>query len=70
MSACGCDDIGCDTGTTLMPIEDAISLLLKSANPITETEIVPLTEAKGRILAVNLSSTIDVPPHDNSAMDG
>jgi len=70
MSACGCDDIGCDSGNKLMPIEDALALLLKSANPVTETEKLPLTEAQGRILTKDLSSTINVPPADNSAMDG
>ena len=70
MSACGCDDAGCDSGQKLMPIEDALALLLNSANPVTETETLPLTEAQGRILAEDLSSTIDVPPHNNSAMDG
>jgi len=70
MSACGCDDIGCDNGQTLMPIEDALVLLLNSANPITETEKVSLADAHGRILAQELSSSIDVPPADNSAMDG
>lgn len=70
MSACGCDDIGCDTGTTLMPIEEALELLLKNANPMTATEKLPLEKAQGRILVEDLSSTINVPPHDNSAMDG
>ena len=70
MSACGCDDIGCDTGTTLMPIEDALHMLLNNANPITETEKLALTVAHGRILAEDLFSNINVPPHDNSAMDG
>jgi len=70
MAGCGCDDIGCDSGTKLMPIEDALTMLLNNANPITKTEKLPLTEAQGRILAEDLSSTVDVPPHDNSAMDG
>ena len=70
MAGCGCDDIGCDSGTKLMPIEDALNMLLENANPITETEKLPLTEAQGRILAEDLLSSVDVPPHDNSAMDG
>ena len=74
MSACGCDDINnnndCDTGNELMPIEDALALLLNSAKPVTATEILPLEQAQGRILAEDLSSNIQVPPHDNSAMDG
>ena len=70
MAGCGCDDIGCDSGQKLMPIDEALALLLNNANPITETEKLPLSEAQGRILAEDLSSTIQVPPHDNSAMDG
>ncbi len=70
MTACGCDDIGCDSGQRLMPIDDALALLLNSAGPPGQTETLPLTEAQGRILAEDLSSAINVPPHDNSAMDG
>ena len=70
MSACGCDDTGCDSGQTLMPIENALALLLKSANPPEQVDILPLAEAQGRVLAEDLSSGINVPPHDNSAMDG
>jgi molybdopterin molybdotransferase len=70
MSACGCDDIGCDDGQKLMPINEALTLLLNSASPIIETEKVSLIEAQGRILAEDLFSTINVPPADNSAMDG
>jgi len=70
MSPCGCDDIDCDTGKQLIPIEKALALLLKNANPITETETISITKAHGRILAEDLSSTINVPPADNSAMDG
>ncbi len=70
MPGCGCDDAGCDSGKQLMPIEDALQLLLDSANPVTQTEKVSLLDAQGRILAQELFSTINVPPHDNSAMDG
>lgn len=61
---------GCDDGQKLMPIDEALALLLNNAEPITETEKLPLTEAQGRILAEGLSSTIEVPPHNNSSMDG
>ena len=70
MSAYGCDDVGCDKGQKLMPIDEVLALLLSGANPIIETEKLPLIEAQGRILAEDLSSTIDVPPNNNSAMDG
>ena len=63
-------DNNCDSGQKLMPIDEALQLLIKNANPITETETLPLNEAQGRILAEDISSTINVPPADNSAMDG
>ena len=37
---------------------------------ITNTEIVKLLDAKGRILAENLKSKINIPPFNNSAVDG
>src|SRR5262245_51562268 len=38
--------------------------------PISEREVVPLAQALGRVLADDVISPIDVPAHDNSAMDG
>lgn len=38
--------------------------------PVTERETVPLTAALGRVLAEPVISPINVPAHDNSAMDG
>lgn len=40
------------------------------AVPVLEPEIVPLSEADGRVLAVDVESSRALPPHDNSAMDG
>jgi molybdopterin molybdotransferase len=54
----------------LMPIDEAISQLLGAANPVTETQKIELVNARGRILAYDLTSPLNVPPHDNSAMDG
>ena len=67
--ACGCDD-NCDTKQTLMPVDQALELLLNNATPLDETETVDLIDAGGRILAENLCSNLNVPPADNSAMDG
>ena len=67
--AYGSDDT-CDTKQTLMPIDQALTLLLENAIPSGETESVDLMDASSRILAENLCSTINVPPADNSAMDG
>jgi molybdopterin molybdotransferase len=38
--------------------------------PLTATEVVPVREGLGRILAQDIVPTINVPSHDNSAMDG
>ncbi len=59
-----CDQAG------LTPVEDAVGQLLSSAHPIAEWEKVPIGQAMGRILAEDLISPVDVPPADNSAMDG
>jgi len=62
----GCDHPG------LLPLEDALARLLAMAEtcPINEVEQVGLAEADGRVLAEALVSTVDLPPWDNSAMDG
>jgi molybdopterin molybdotransferase len=54
----------------MLSVEDAIASLLQHAEPINETEQVDLIDAANRVLATNISSTIDVPGFDNSAMDG
>lgn len=54
----------------LRPLDDALSELLAQAQPLGRTETVPLVEADRRILAHDLVSPLQVPPHDNSAMDG
>ena len=38
--------------------------------PVAETERVPVREALGRVLAEDIVPAINVPAHDNSAMDG
>ena len=38
--------------------------------PIEETETVPVRDSLGRVLAQDIVPTINVPGHDNSAMDG
>lgn len=57
---------------SLMPVEQALARLLKIAEaaPVTERERVPLAEAQGRVLAVDLIAELDLPPWPNSAMDG
>ncbi|HEX9395608.1 MAG TPA: gephyrin-like molybdotransferase Glp [Burkholderiales bacterium] len=54
----------------LLSVDAALEQLLSSARPMHEIEEVPTLEATGRVLALPQRSTMDVPPLDNSAMDG
>lgn len=54
----------------LTPLEQALQHLLESATPTEKTHEVPLQHALGKILARDITSSINVPPAPNSAMDG
>lgn len=54
----------------ILSFEEALSHLLAAAAPVAETEALSTLDAGGRVLAAAQRSAIDVPPHDNSAMDG
>ncbi|SFR60754.1 molybdopterin molybdochelatase [Marinobacter daqiaonensis] len=58
------------TGQTLASLEDALDHLLDRARPVTGTETLPLHRSLGRILAGDIQVPADVPPADNSAVDG
>ena len=60
----------CCNAPGLLPIEQALQALKKQIAPITDTVDVSLEQSLGRILATEIHSPINVPPHDNSAMDG
>ena len=53
-----------------LPVDKARAAILACLSPIGQTESVPVREALGRILAQDIVPAIDVPAHDNSAMDG
>ncbi|MES9941221.1 MAG: gephyrin-like molybdotransferase Glp [Candidatus Thiodiazotropha sp. 6PLUC2] len=55
---------------SLKPVDEALSYLLQQAVSVIEKESVPLEQALGRVLAEPVNSQVDVPPWDNSAMDG
>lgn len=59
----------CDSGS-LMPVDEAIAQLLAQAPPVPSTEVIPLGQAAGRVIAEELFSPLDLPGWDNSAMDG
>jgi molybdopterin molybdotransferase len=54
----------------LLSVDEALERLLAGARPVAETESVPTLSAAGRVLALAQRSTMNVPPLDNSAMDG
>jgi len=54
----------------LIGVEAARAFLLERARAPQVVEVVPVAEARGRVLARTLHATSDVPPYDNSAMDG
>ena len=55
---------------SLMHPDQAIPLLLEQVSPVSDTEVVLLPYALGRVLAEDLAACIDLPPFDNSSMDG
>ncbi|MFZ0458879.1 MAG: molybdopterin molybdenumtransferase MoeA, partial [Rhodoplanes sp.] len=54
----------------LMPIAEMERLILERVQPVAEIERIGLREAAGRVLASDLAAAIDLPPFDNSAVDG
>ena len=54
----------------MLTFEDALEKLLAGARPVTEVRWLPTQAAAGRVLAAEQRSTVQVPPLDNSAMDG
>ena len=54
----------------LKPLDQALAELLACAAPLPGFDEVSTFEADGRLLAQDVVSSLDVPAHDNSAMDG
>jgi len=54
----------------LLSVDEALAVLLAGAKPVEEIESVLTMQATNRVLARAQTSTMDVPPMDNSAMDG
>ncbi len=55
---------------SMITVDEALGALLRGAAPIEETETVSTLEATGRVLAADQFSTVNVPPLDNTSMDG
>jgi len=58
------------TKSPMLTAQQAIDHLLSHAQTVIESEEVTTQAALGRILAENVNSLVDVPPLDNTAMDG
>src|SRR5690242_16376338 len=54
----------------LMPLEEMERLIVERIMPVSETESVALAAARRRVLAADLIAPVDLPPFDNSAVDG
>jgi molybdopterin molybdotransferase len=57
-------------GGELMRADEALAILAQRIACVVEPERVALRACRGRILAVDVTATRDVPPHDNAAVDG
>ena len=58
------------TRPPLLPLDDALAQLLAQAAPLAKGEAVATFDADGRVLLRDAVSPLQVPPLDNSAMDG
>ncbi len=66
-SALSCAD---DYDPNSMPVDKAREVIARFLSPVAATERLHLRAALGRVLAQDVISPLDVPAHDNSAMDG
>jgi molybdenum cofactor synthesis domain-containing protein len=51
-------------------LDEARAIIEQAVNPFDRTEVVPLEQANGRVLARDVFSNADVPPFSRAAMDG
>jgi molybdopterin molybdotransferase len=54
----------------LLPLEEMERLIAERIVPVAEIEAMSLANTRGRVLAADLVASIDLPPFDNSAVDG
>ena len=58
------------TKPPMLTAQQALDHLLSNAKAVSESELVAMQAALGRVLADNVNSLVDVPPLDNTSMDG
>jgi molybdopterin molybdotransferase len=54
----------------LLPVEEVERIIRERVTPVAEIQTVPLHAADGRVIARDVVAPIDLPPFDNSAVDG
>ncbi len=54
----------------LLRLDDMERMIRERVAPVAETERIPLHGARGRVVAADVKAAIDLPPFDNSAVDG
>jgi molybdopterin molybdotransferase len=67
LHAISCAD---DYDPNSMPVDKAREVIARFLSPVSTAERVHIRAALGRVLAADVISPLDVPAHDNSAMDG
>ena len=60
----------CCSAPGLLPFEQAMQKMLSQIIPVTETVNIAIDQSMYSVLAEDVSSPLNVPNHDNSAMDG
>ena len=53
----------------MIPVEEALERILTTVHAL-EPEVKPILDCTGQVLAADVVAVFDIPPHDNSAMDG
>jgi len=53
----------------MIPVDDALQIILESVTP-SLSETIVIADADGRVLNSDIIADMNIPPHDNSAMDG
>jgi molybdopterin molybdotransferase len=62
--------LSCDEEASLTPFNTARAAALSLVRALDRREVVPLAEARGRILAATVRAPRQLPPFDQAAMDG
>ena len=60
----------CCSAPGLLPFEQALQNMLSQITPVTQTNNIAIEQAMNFVLAEDITSPLNVPNHDNSAMDG